>query len=85
MTSIEFNEKYDEYLEKGNYGLDFEHDTAIKRLDEIMQDLIKIPDFKYQQIKMKWGKTRFYADGVSMELCRAIEIYLDTIIELNIK
>ena len=61
-TSDEFNEKYKEYLEEGHYGLDISTPSIIKYLDEIFQGLIKIPGFKYSQIKEKFSTSRFYTN-----------------------
>ena len=62
MTASEFNEKYKEYLEEGHYGLDISTPSIIKYLDEIFQGLIKIPGFKYSQIKEKFSTSRFYTN-----------------------
>lgn len=62
MTANEFNEKYKEYLEEGHYGLDISTPSIIKYLDEMFQDLIKIPGFKYTQIKEKFNTSRFYTN-----------------------
>ena len=62
MTGSEFNEKYKEYLEEGHYGLDISTPSIIKYLDEMFQDLIKIPGFKYSQIKEKFNTSRFYTN-----------------------
>ena len=62
MTVSEFNEKYKEYLEEGHYGLDISTPSIIKYLDEMFQDLIKIPGFKYSQIKEKFNTSRFYTN-----------------------
>ena len=62
MTTSEFNEKYKEYLEEGHYGLDISTPSIIKYLDEIFQGLIKIPGFKYSQIKEKFNTSRFYTN-----------------------
>ena len=62
MTANEFNEKYKEYLEEGHYGLDISTPSIIKYLDEMFQDLIKIPGFKYSQIKEKFSTSRFYTN-----------------------
>lgn len=61
MTSTEFNEKYKDYLQEGFYGLNFNNPDVTKFLDNIFQDLITIPGFKYSQIKMKFGSARFYS------------------------
>ena len=62
MTASEFNEKYKKYLEEGHYGLDISTPSIIKYLDEMFQDLIKIPGFKYSQIKEKFNTSRFYTN-----------------------
>ena len=62
MTKNEFNEKYEEYLEEGHYGLDINTPSIIRYLDEIFQGLIKIPGFKYSQIKEKFSTSRFYTN-----------------------
>lgn len=62
MTASEFNEKYKEYLEEGHYGLDISTPSIIRYLDEIFQGLIKIPGFKYSQIKEKFSTSRFYTN-----------------------
>lgn len=71
-TSEEFNEKYKEYLEGGHYGLNLENQEAIDYLDGEFQELIKIPDFEYSQIKQKFNFFRFYANNVSN--MKALEI-----------
>lgn len=62
MTAEEFNEKYKDYLEEGHYGLDIHYPTIVNYLDEIFQDLIKIPGFQYSQIKLKFNKCRLYTN-----------------------
>ena len=64
MTHSEFNEKYKDYLDKGHYGLDFDIPNITQYLDEVFeQTLTKIPNFKYQQIKLKWGCVCFYTNA----------------------
>jgi len=62
MTAEEFNEKYKDYLEEGHYGLDIHYPAIVNYLDEIFQDLIKIPGFKYSQIKLKFNRCRLYTN-----------------------
>lgn len=80
MTSREFNIKYKDYLETGHYGLAIEHEGVIRFLDNIFTDLIQIPDFQYSQIKMKFGMSRFYADGLTSSMCYLIESRINQII-----
>lgn len=67
MTTHEFNEKYKEYLEEGDCGLDVHIPEFIEWLDEKFQDFITQPGFKYSQIKIKFGMGRFYYDGLTHE------------------
>lgn len=61
-TAKEFNEKYKDFLVEGAYGLDIDDVHVVRYLDKQFQDLILIPDFKYSQIKLKFGTCRFYTD-----------------------
>ena len=63
MTADQFNEKYKQYLEEGHYGLAIEDAEFIEWLDNKFQNFIKKPDFKFEQIKAKFGYGRFYAEG----------------------
>lgn len=63
-TTKEFNEKYKDYLEEGHYGLAINNQEAMAYLDEKFQDFIKVPGFKYSQIKIKFNSVRFYATNV---------------------
>ena len=62
MTTNEFNEKYGEYLEEGHYGLDIAIPAVIEYLDEVFEGLVKVPGFKYTQIKLKFNMCRFYTN-----------------------
>ena len=62
MTEQEFDEKYKDYIEEGHYCLAIGDSEVIKFLDDIFQDLIKIPGFKFSQIKLKFGMCRFYSN-----------------------
>ena len=77
MTASEFNKKYENFLEKGHYGLDLEIPNIIKFLDEIFeQTLTRIPGFKYQQIKIKWDCVCFYTNA-GIVINRLIEAKLN--------
>lgn len=61
MTIDEFNEKYKDYLEEGHYGLAINDAVVIAFLYNTFPYLIKhIKGFKFTQIKLKFGKCRFY-------------------------
>lgn len=80
MTIDKFNEKYKAFLEEGYYGLDINIPRIILYLDDIFTDLVKIPNFKYYQIKLKFNSIRFYSN-LSYELGRAIEICLEDLLK----
>lgn len=81
MTQDEFNDKYSDYLEDGFFGLDMGHSATeeiVKFLDKIFEDVLtKIPGFKYNQIKTKFGYARFYTNIWSTELMTMIESQLN--------
>jgi len=62
MTSFEFNKKYEDYLEKGHYGLAINIPSVVDYLDKKFQELIQVPGFKYSQIKLKFNMSRFYCE-----------------------
>lgn len=78
-NSKEFNEKYKDYLGKGHYGLDLNNPEIIKFLDKEFEELVKIPGFKYYQIKSKFNSYRFYCENVSQQEIREIEKRLSEI------
>lgn len=80
MKSNEFNEKWKNYLTEGFYGLDLEHEEAIKYLDNVFCDEIKLnATFRYSQIKIKFGKCRIYAT-IDLDKKNKWEITVDSII-----
>lgn len=64
MTVAEFNEKYKDYLIEGYYGLDIDDELTILLLDTLFSVFTTRPNFKYMQIKLKYGTGRFYAEGI---------------------
>ena len=83
MTAKEFNEKYNDFLEKGHYGLDLHKPEVIEYLDKEFQEFIKIPGFSYSQIKSKFNWFSFYNEGLSNEKTEEIEKKLKEIYEKN--
>ena len=64
MTSVEFNKKWNKYLEDGFYGMAIEHPSVIEYLDKEFAKEVDInPSFNYAQIKMKFGMSRVYANS----------------------
>ena len=60
MTTTEFNEKYKAFLEDRHYGLDISCPEVIDYLDKEFEELSKIQNFSYSQIKEKFGMARVY-------------------------
>lgn len=79
MTNSEFNEKYAKWLDEGHYGCDIYNEECIKWLDIIFENVLtRAEDFKFQQIKWKFNKARFYADNSPLDT-RFIEQQLNRI------
>ena len=85
MTSDEFNEKYKEFLEDGFDGMEITHAEIIQLCDEYFQNWIKIPGFKYCQIKVKFGTSRVYCDCDSSHRDELNTIELETLIDEILK
>ena len=73
MNRQEFNEKYKDYLEDRFSGLELSNPEVIEYLDSEFEELIKLPNFKYSQIKGKFNWFCLYVDGVSNEKRAEIE------------
>ncbi len=74
MRHEDFNEKYQQWLVPGFDGLECTLSyEGMKTLDEKFQEFIKQPNFKYKQIKYKFGYGRFYAEGISVDEMYEIE------------
>ena len=61
-TADEFNEKYKEYIEEGHYGMEIGEPSILIYVDQIFNDLIKIPGFQFSQVKTKYGLARVYTN-----------------------
>lgn len=73
MNHIEFNERYKQYLEDGYPGLEIREPSLISYLNYEFNELKKITDFKYRQIKEKYGYYVLYCSGVSKYKVKQIE------------
>lgn len=62
MNSEQFNAKYNDYLEEGHYGQSIDDEHINEHMDKIFTDLIKIPGFKYSQVKLKFNSARVYTN-----------------------
>ena len=64
MTTGQFNEKYKNHLDEGHYGMDINDERVIEFLDkEFTEEIEHDPNFKYQQIKLKWDMARIYSSS----------------------
>lgn len=72
-TVHEFNEKYKDYLVEGHYGLDIQDTYFIIWLDSQFKEYVKIPGFKYFQIKEKFGYGRFYCKELGFNEVNKVE------------
>jgi hypothetical protein len=79
LKQSEFKEKYKDYLEDRYYGCELINEEALDYLDNKFQEYIKIPGFKYKQIKSKWNYFCFYADGLSNNEREEVELKLKEI------
>ena len=75
--------KWEDYLEEGHYGLDLDVPKVVDFLDKIFEDLTKIPNFKYAQIKSKFSWYCFYADPISGTMQMLIEQQIKKIMDVE--
>ena len=89
MTREEFNHKYEQWIPQGWSGLDFDVEQATEYLDQVMQDMIRIPGFELHQIKMKRDWPRFYFatdfkdKGLELAIAVKVQERINTIIKQN--
>ena len=89
MTREEFNAKYKQWIPQGWSGLDFDMPQVTEYLDQVMQDMIRIPGFELHQIKMKWDWPRFYFatefkdKGLELAIAVKVQERINTIIKQN--
>ena len=63
MTTVkEFNAEYADYIETGFDGMVIGVPSVVHYINTVFKDLIKIPGFKYSQIKTKFGLPRVYTN-----------------------
>lgn len=80
MTANEFNTKWKNHLDEGHYGLDFNIEEIIDVIDDTFY-LYKTyyPDFKYQQIKIKFDEIRVYMINIEQRVVELLERQLNMI------
>jgi hypothetical protein len=61
-TTKEFNTEYANYIETGFDGMEIGVPSVIHYINTVFKDLVKIPGFKYSQIKTKFGLPRVYTN-----------------------
>lgn len=82
MTVNEFNDKYKDYLEEGHYGLDIDNLYVIDLLDKVFTGWIEdSKDFRYSQIKLKFGMARVYVEGIDRDTISTIENAIDILMK----
>lgn len=82
MTIKDFNEKWKDYLEEGFYGLTIPVPDVIEYLDNVFSnELTKDPNFKYQQIKVKFDWVCFYSNA-PLEVNQRIEKSITKLIKI---
>ena len=82
MTVNEFNNKYKDYLEESHYGLDIDNPDVINLLDKVFTGWIEdSKDFKYTQIKLKFGTARVYVEGIDRDTILTIENAIDILMK----
>lgn len=76
MTQKEFNTKFKAWIPDGWGGLEFDIPKVTEYLDLVMQDMILIPGFELNQIKLKFNQARFYFETTwkSKELEAALQL-----------
>lgn len=88
-TVDEFNKKYEMWLEEGFIGLEFGNGDPelIKFLDSVFETLVQFEDFKYSQIKLKFGYPRVYIklDKSLLHVDRAMSEYMENWIRVHLK
>jgi len=79
-NDIYFIEKYNKYIENGHYGFSIGSPISpnwVEFLDEVLELCIKTdPNFKINQIKLKYGRICFYCSSKIIRDINEIETYL---------
>ena len=95
MTAVEFNTKYDAYIEKRILtnrrgeevvqkfgGLEFDIPGVTDYLDKVFTGLINVgTEFTYSQIKLKFNRARFYST-LKSSVCYTIEEEIDKLVKV---
>ena len=64
MNADEFNNKYKNHLDHGFYGLVIDDKEVVEFLDkEFSKSIEKDSNFRYSQIKLKFGSSRVYTSS----------------------
>lgn len=81
-----FDERWQEHLETGHYGLAIDDDEVIEYLDKKFELLKKdYPNFTYAQIKTKFSFCTVYMQNVPKDIIHGIEERIDNILKKNSK
>jgi hypothetical protein len=64
MKAEEFNNKWKDYIEEGFGGSETDNEDVNSYLDsQFTKEIAVNPDFKFNQIKWKFGSIRIYANS----------------------
>jgi hypothetical protein len=64
LTKAEFNDKWKPYIQEGFEGSETDNEYVNIYLDsEFTKEIAVNPNFKFSQIKWKFGSIRIYADS----------------------
>lgn len=82
LNREEFNNKYKAWAEEGfeDQLLMIDDDEIIDFLDRVFEDFTRIPDFRFSQIKVKFGTCRFYSN-----LGATLSLYVEKVINGYLK
>lgn len=61
-TNLDFNEKFKEFLVEDYTGMEINIPGVLEYVDYVFTDLIKIPGFKFKEIKTKFGLARVHTN-----------------------
>lgn len=69
MNTSEFNEKWNDFLENGFYGLAISNEEVIEYLDKEFTEYTKVNEkFSYSQIKTKFGFPVVYTNNENFSI-----------------
>jgi len=84
LSSDDFNNKWKSKLDDNHYGMSIDDKDILKLVDNRFKEWERdYPDFKYQQIKMKFGSSRVYTFGIPTDECLNLEQQINEIFDIK--